>query len=377
MLRPAARSCFLRQTLRENPDKEDYSMYRFLALSLFLLTTSVTAQSRDVIYYLDRASKSDKVLSLEGTIVEDSINGLRVKPLTGPEKTLHATDIVDVAYALPRQLEVKFQNIVFAEATVRAGTADRSRLQQLLRDYNALVDQLRDPKLSHIRRHVNYRMAMLKIQLAETTEELRDAAANLGKFRSEFLESWQYVPVLQTQAQLWIELGRLEDAANVLDALARTPKLDSGLKHDVNLQIIDLMLRSQQPREAEGRATDELSSLPMDHPSVPVLKLYQIAAQNWRSDLEQAVARLRASFIEAENSTLKAVGYNLLGHLYSSKGRLEDAMWCYLWVDTVYNQDRREQLKAIERLAAVFAELNDETRAEKYREKLRTLRGSI
>lgn len=349
-------------------------MRRFVILWLATWTCAATAQNRDVVYFLERSSQSERVAAVEGSIVEDSVNGVRIKPTTGPEKTIRATEIVDVAYTIPRNLETKFQTIVLAESAVRQGTADRARLEQLIKDYGTVLEQLRDPKLGTLRRHVNYRLAVLKAQLAEKSDELSEAAANLGKLRTESLENWHLVPAVLLQAQLLVELGRIDDAANVLDSLSRTPKLIPEIKREIRLQVMDLLLRSQQPREVEGRATDELAELPADHPLVPVLKLYQLAAQNWRSDVNQTASRLKEIIAQAENLDLKAIGYNLLGHLYSSKERWEDAMWSYLWVDVVYNQDRREQLKAIERLAKVFAELQDETRAEKYRERLRSNR---
>ena len=45
-------------------------------------------------------------------------------------------------------------------------------------------------------------------------------------------------------------------------------------------------------------------------------------------------------------------------------------MWSYLWVDVVYNQDKNEHLKAMERLIKVFKEFNDEEHVRKYEDKL-------
>ena len=53
------------------------------------------------------------------------------------------------------------------------------------------------------------------------------------------------------------------------------------------------------------------------------------------------------------------------------KGLAQDAKFAYLWVDAVYNQDRQEHVKALERLAKLFDAdpLKDEGRAQYFRDK--------
>jgi len=58
----------------------------------------------------------------------------------------------------------------------------------------------------------------------------------------------------------------------------------------------------------------------------------------------------------------------------AAKGQVKDAMWSYLWVDVVYNQDKSEHLKAMDRLKTVFTKMNDQDHVEKYTEKLNRLR---
>ncbi len=349
-------------------------MRRFAWLTLLLLPPSLPSQTRDVVYYFDRASKSEKLAAFEGSVVEETVNGVKVKPSVGPERFFSVLELVDVSYALPRTSELKFQTITLAEAAVRAGTADRPRLEQLLRDYLALIDHLRDAKTASLRRHVAFRIACLKAQLAESVEQLQDAVNTLAKLRTDLLESWQLIPAARLHAQLLLDLARTADALEVMDAASRTPRLSRDVKRELGLDVIDLMLRCQQHRDAEARIADELSDLPNDHDLHPVLNLYQVAARNWTSPLEDLIGKVNQTMAQSQSTAIKAVGYNLLGHIYSSRNRLEDALWSYLWVDVVYYQDRRERIKALERLVSVFTELKDEARAERYRDKLRSLR---
>ena len=69
---------------------------------------------------------------------------------------------------------------------------------------------------------------------------------------------------------------------------------------------------------------------------------------------------------------LKATAYNLLGDYYRRDPKHQkDALYAYLWVDVIHNQDPIESAKAVSRLAGLFQELRDEERAKKYRDRMR------
>jgi hypothetical protein len=64
----------------------------------------------------------------------------------------------------------------------------------------------------------------------------------------------------------------------------------------------------------------------------------------------------------------------MIGELHLLAGKHREAMWAFLWVETVYNADRYDALKAMCRLAEVFRSQADEDRAKSYREKIRRFR---
>ena len=74
---------------------------------------------------------------------------------------------------------------------------------------------------------------------------------------------------------------------------------------------------------------------------------------------------------------MRAAGHGMIGELYFAADKPRDAMWHYLWVEVVYNQDRDEVVKAVARLSDVFRKQGDEDRARSYREKARHLRGGL
>ena len=97
-----------------------------------------------------------------------------------------------------------------------------------------------------------------------------------------------------------------------------------------------------------------------------------IASHEYWNDwgMDQGVDDYDNSIGKTPDPSLKALGYNVLGDVYFAKGQKRDAMWSYLWVDVVYNQDRGEQLKAMTRLIRIFEADNDKEKAQMYKEKL-------
>jgi hypothetical protein len=67
---------------------------------------------------------------------------------------------------------------------------------------------------------------------------------------------------------------------------------------------------------------------------------------------------------------VRGAARNALGEYYLMHDRPRDAMWEFLWVETVWNQDRDETVKAVRRLTEVFDKLGDKERSDAYREKL-------
>jgi hypothetical protein len=106
----------------------------------------------------------------------------------------------------------------------------------------------------------------------------------------------------------------------------------------------------------------------------PALKarvdMYQLGLEGAKGDLSASVKKVEDAIGKATDLSLKALGYNVLGDLYLAQKKPREAMWSYLWVDVVYNQDRGEHLKAMTRLIKIFKEANDTEKAQLYTEKL-------
>jgi hypothetical protein len=353
-------------------------MIRFGTLALVGLVSFAAvapAQLRDTVYYRDRTAKPEKTAEFAGTVTEETVNGIKVKPLVGPDRSFPVGDIVDVVYAPPRALEIPFQPILAGETALRTGTADKAKMAQILKDYTTFLNSsLKDTKAPSLRRQIQYKLAILKAATAEKREEQLDAIKQFDQVRKEVAGSWQLIPAVRQEVTLLADLDRLDEATRVLEEASKTQGLAKDLKQELELSLIDLMIRTGKSAEVEGKIAAALQSLPPTDPMATKLKVFQLGAQAGKGDPEKSITQLKTIIDQAQDSSLKALAYNTLGDCYSAKGQKSEAKWAYLWVDVVYNQDKAEHAKAVERLSRVFKDLNDDARADKYKEKLKSLR---
>jgi len=106
------------------------------------------------------------------------------------------------------------------------------------------------------------------------------------------------------------------------------------------------------------------------------LNVYQLAVKfGDNPNPADGVAAIEAEIAKTKDPAVRAAAYGMLGELYLAADKPREAMWQFLWVEVVYNQDRDEVIKALARLADTFRIQGDDDRAKSYREKARRLRG--
>ena len=355
-------------------------MRRFASLALFVALVSgaaAHAQQTAKVFYRDRSAKPERVANVSGTIVEETVNGIKVKQGVGGERDFPIADIVEVEYDPPTAQVIPYNRIKKLEDDLKkaAGEAAKAKALELDKEYRTLQGNLKDDKTIALRRHVQWRLAQIKVNLAgDVVEQQLDAIEQFDKFRKENSNAWQLLGAVRQQAQMLVEVNKLGDAAKVLEETAKTPKLAKELKQELELVLIDVLIRAGKTAEVESRITEALAVLPPNDPLVGRLKVYQLGCQVGKANLDTLVNQLKDIIAKSPDPALVALAYNTLGDCYNAKAQKKDAMWAYLWVEVVYNQDKVELTKSVDRLARVFKDLGDDARAEKYRDKLKSMR---
>lgn len=231
-------------------------------------------------------------------------------------------------------------------------------------------------------RHLTFREAMLAAKAADQkvgddfAPEAVKAADRLAAVARAVKTSWEVYPASRTAARLYGEAGKFDQAAQVLGELAAVPDLPRDLKHEARLAEAAALIRAGNGTAADG----VLTGLEKD-PEVPAgplkerLAVLRVAAKltyapGAGAGKPPAAAKLDEAIAAAKDPVARAVGSNFLGDLYAAHGQTRDAMWSYLWTDTVYNQDRDEQVYALHRLVGLAEQAGDRDRADQFRERL-------
>jgi len=281
---------------------------------------------------------------------------------------------VDVYYGMPGAVKIRYTSAYQSEQKRAATDAGQKAMVDVAKEYEWVLSQLKDDKTAAAQRHLKYRIAALRVFLAKDKVQLLEAADLLDKFRKDNPNAWQSVPATRQLAQIRIDAGQFADAVKAYDELAKTPSAPKELKQEFELAAIDALMQAKEYAAAEKRIDGALQALPPADPQAGRLRILQIGCQASKADLQKVEPMLKDAIEKSADPGLKALAYNTLGDCYFAKGQKKDAMWMYLWVDVVFNQDKSEHLKALERLSVVFKDLNDDERAMKYKDKLARLR---
>jgi len=220
------------------------------------------------------------------------------------------------------------------------------------------------------RRQIEYRVAMLSAQLADTVENGNTIATDLlAKYIKDNPTGWQFSSAGKTLARMQLAADKFDDALVTLEAMEKAPNMPKEIKQEVELMTIDLLIRSDKVDQAAARITNAMASLQANDPQRQRLSIYQIGADKAMKGPEKIV-KLEGLINGTNDEVLRALGYNTLGDTYQAEKRQRDAMWAYLWVDVVYNKEKSEHMKAMDRLAKLFDAMNDPDRAKQYKDKL-------
>ncbi len=318
---------------------------------------------------------------IRGKITKESVSGVTV----GLKETIPAGDIVDIVYE-PTPISVKLiYNVgVKAEKDSLDPTKEAKRKENLaeaLKKYEEAAPQVTDKSA---KRHIDYKIAMLRVRQVQEDGDTPDKAiAKLRDFAKKHPNSWQIDRVLKTLGRMQVDAGDYEGAEQTYTKLAETEGLPEDLRQDAQLQAIQVKIQGGKQDEALAKLKELASSLPKGSRFqarakvaeaeclVADTKKYPAKDDPARVKLfNQAVELVRGVIKDSNDRYVKAVGHNTLGYCYLEQGQPKEALWEFLWVDVVYNQDRVQHAKALYYLWDLFTKEGDAPRAQECREAL-------
>jgi hypothetical protein len=339
----------------------------FSALSLLLVGSASTwAQDR-----VERHEKGDKVSTVSGKITKEDVSGIVIKPQSPPnakEVTIPANEISRVNYGdVPAKVSLEIAKLADAEG--------RRDYAALLKGYEAVMSLPEVRSLAPAsRRNLEFRTLSLRVLNADDEKSTKAAIDSLQGFVGTNGDAWEYAPAASLLGRLQANSGDFAGATRTLEALEKKSGVPVDFRSEATSALLDIAFQSGNFDAGKKR----LEAVAKDPKATPALKervaLYQLGLDGAQAKdpkaLESIAKKIEAAIATAKNPSIRALGYNLLGDCYAAQKQDREAMWSYLWVDVVFNQDRGEHVKAMNRLLKIFEESKDAEKVKLYKDKL-------
>lgn len=356
------------------------------------------ASDTDRLFFIDRTK--DGKLEVVLAELKESPAGIQV---IGADKKLKQTvspaDVVRIEYTALKGVDKD----AYAQANrLEAGPdANPAKGAAAFADLLAKAGATADPRTKRV---LTFRQLMLAVRTndAEADEAKFAAAAapladQLTAFARTYAKSWEFWPTTRTAARLAVELRKPADAASRMRELSDNADLAADLRTDARLAEVGYLLMSPgraahtalaEARKGEASMTErqkervailaDVLALPDPEPvpaNLPPEEADAKAAAAAKK-IRDAVAKVEAGTLgKAKDGAARAAGYNAIGEIYLRHKLDRDAMWAYLWVDVVYNQDKDEQVKALVRLIQLFKARQEDERVKQFHDRLLKARG--
>jgi hypothetical protein len=341
----------------------------FAALCFGGLVVVAPVSAQDEVRYFNR--KTQKEDTAKGTIEKESAATITVKYGTaGRKEEISSVDVLDVSYKVDGGLVLDYRKpFNKEEAAFKPTVKDDDRkpmIKEALKEYADLVPKFADKKL--VQRNLEYRIARLLAKAAEDDPTQVDAAIDaLNKFKTDNPDSWQLIPAAKVLAGLREQTGDIKSAQKIYEELAANDALPKETREEFSLSEARLLIRGNQHANALKKLKDLGGSFAADDPRKAKVDVYVAACTAASGKASEAEKQLKDLIGGKVDNETKALACNALGDLHLRDGKAEVALWDYLWVDVLYNQDREEHAKALFQLSKLFMQVQqykDATRAE-------------
>ena len=349
----------------------------FLGIAVLVLASGTLLRAQDEVFI--------KGKSIKGKITKESPREITV----GVKDVVQAVDILDIKYS-PDPLTARLAynaayNVEKESLDPAKETTRKSLIADAIKKYEDVLPTI---QTNFAKRHIEYKIAMLRVrQVQEDGEDPAKAIKSLTNFaRTKANKSgWQINSALQTLGRLQVDASDFDGAIATYQQIADLALLPEDVRQDARLSGIQVKLQGGKYDEARSELKDLQKELQQGSRFFARAKVAEAeclvaetAKYKDRPKDDPARAKLFSDAVElvrgviksSNDKYVKAVGHNTLGYCYMEQGQTKDAVWEFLWVDVVYNQDRAQHAKALYYLWELFSKDGDAPRAQECREAL-------
>ncbi len=340
-----------------------------LGIGIMVVATQTAVFSEDKVERRDR--QSDKVNSVNGKIVDENAAGVKIKS-GGKETLIPPNEIHRVFYDdVPLASKQGYINLWNLEDNEK----DQAKVYKAYQDFQPKMTGAPAP----VKRNVEYRLVSLQTALAETKEQKAAARLLLQQFVSANPTSWQFPLASRTLARLEIDLGNFDGAQKTLEGIVKLNITPLEMRQEADMMLVDVLFQAGKTDDAKKKIESVAADAKTTEQQKARLSVYSAAieAKAPNAKLEEVIKNLDGIIAKTSDNAVKGLAYNVMGDCYAAGATKEmkrNAMWSYLWVDVVYNQDRTEHLKAMNSLLKIFEDEKDTEKVQLYKDKISRFR---
>jgi hypothetical protein len=324
---------------------------------------------------------ADKVELLDGDVV-DTAFGVKFTGADKKERLIPALDLVRVEYGA---IDQAVRQAVGPLENDRDPTKPLAYYAGKVKDLPANAPEKTKRFLQFREAYWTGKAADAKATPAEFQADGKAAADKMLAVAKANPKTWEQWPLARAAARTYAELGDASDADDALKLLVAVADAPAEMRADAALQRVGYLLRAGKYAEAKAALADAEGVA--TGPTAERVAIYKEALaalpakdggdDPGKREKPAAAAKIDALIAKA-GPAVRATGFGVLGELYLAHRLDRDALWSFLWVDTVYFQDKDEQVRAIHRLIDLFDKSGEKdgekSRADLFRDKLPKVR---
>jgi tetratricopeptide (TPR) repeat protein len=342
--------------------------YRFLFALVAVASVTISVRA-DTVFVKGR----DKVI---GTVKSEDAKGIQVS-VKKADEFLPAAEVIDVHYDDVKPSDLRLSGGAYLVAKKAEADADTSSdpakrkaaLTTAIAKYKETLTKMMPHKYAH--RNLEYKVAILTLRQAIADQgSTKDAIAKLESFKTKYPNSWQINHVVPTLAQLQMEAKDFKGAIATYQEMADNEGFPPDVRRNAELLVVEVTVKSGDFAGAQKKLDALEKKAAGNMGFLSRIKMARAEVLVGEKKVDQALPILKQLLKESKDATIKAQAHNTLGESLFRANRYPEAVWEFLYVDAVYNQDKNERAKALYYLWKTFGFLNNEERS---RECLQTL----
>ncbi|MSQ93036.1 MAG: tetratricopeptide repeat protein [Gemmataceae bacterium] len=321
---------------------------------------------------------------LSGTVLKEGATEVIVSTFVAKKKTdvkIPSADVIDIVHDAigPASLIIKggaFKDARDAEKEADEGATPKARAKAMetaiTKFKETLTKMNRDTQgQKYAVREIEYRIAMLTVkQLSADQTTPEKAIGALQKFNKAFPDSWQLNVTMPLMAQLHMEAGEFKQAEAIFEEMSGMSEFPKSVQQEAELKVVRVSVKAGNIAQAKKKL-DALEKKP--GASKEFVSLVQLERANILVSLkkfDEAIPILQKAVKDNTDKQIKAIAHNTLGECLFKAEKYSEAVWEFLWVDAVFNQDKQQQAKSLYFLVQTFTKLGDGPRAQECLETL-------